>query len=113
MAVQRTRRGIPSWSTIQTARSRAEGMYEDNLSLELSIPDESINFDLVYSLHSFAAMVEGRANVVKGDSLILMDDGNNYWWLVKEAGSRDISRRKILKRRLSDLRGLINMGMWM
>jgi hypothetical protein len=42
-----------------------EGTYEGNLSSELSIPDESINFDLAYSLHSFAATVDGQANVVK------------------------------------------------
>lgn len=43
------------------------------------------DFDLVYSLHSFAATVEGQASVVKGDSLVLMDDSNSYqWWLVQE-----------------------------
>ncbi|KIL57768.1 hypothetical protein M378DRAFT_200701 [Amanita muscaria Koide BX008] len=65
-------------------------MYEDDLSSELSIPDESINFDLVYSLHSFAATVEGQANVVKGDSLILMDDSNSYWWLVKVLKTQEV-----------------------
>ncbi|KAE9390429.1 hypothetical protein BT96DRAFT_925871 [Gymnopus androsaceus JB14] len=53
----------------------------DDGSSSLSIPNESIDFDLVYSLHSFAATVEGQANVVKGDSLFLMDDSNSYWWL--------------------------------
>ncbi|KAF8629760.1 hypothetical protein AX15_003283 [Amanita polypyramis BW_CC] len=68
-----------------------EGMFdEDDLSSELSIPDESINFDLVYSLHSFAATVEGQANVVKGDSLILMDDSNSYWWLVKVLKTQEV-----------------------
>ena len=67
-----------------------EGMYEDDLSSELSVPDESINFDLVYSLHSFAATVEGQANVVKGDSLILMDDSNSYWWLVKVLKTQEV-----------------------
>src|SRR6266550_5809209 len=69
---------------------RDEAMYEDDLSSELSIPDESINFDLVYSLHSFAATVEGQANVVKGDSLILMDDSNSYWWLVKVLKTQEV-----------------------
>lgn len=69
---------------------REEAMYEDDLSSELSIPDESINFDLVYSLHSFAATVEGQANVVKGDSLILMDDSNSYWWLVKVLKTQEV-----------------------
>ena len=41
-------------------------MDDDDGSSSLSIPNESIDFDLVYSLHSFAATVEGQANVVKG-----------------------------------------------
>ncbi|KAI9321230.1 hypothetical protein BX666DRAFT_1834955, partial [Dichotomocladium elegans] len=47
-----------------------------------SIPDENINFDLVYALHTFIATVEGQASVMKGDSLTLLDDTNSYWWLV-------------------------------
>jgi hypothetical protein len=43
-----------------------EYMDDDDRSSELSIPNESIDFDLVYSLHSFAATVEGQANVFKG-----------------------------------------------
>src|SRR5882762_8920048 len=39
---------------------------DDDGSSSLSIPNESIDFVLVYSLHSFAATVEGQANVVKG-----------------------------------------------
>lgn len=50
----------------------------DNKSSSLSIPNESIDFDFVYSLHSFAASIEGQANTVKGDSLFLMDDRNSY-----------------------------------
>ncbi|KAG8999070.1 hypothetical protein FRB93_013340 [Tulasnella sp. JGI-2019a] len=61
----------------------AEEDEEDDGSSSLSIPNESIDFDLVYSLHTFVATVEGQANVVKGDSLFLMDDSNSYWWLVR------------------------------
>ncbi|THH15518.1 hypothetical protein EW146_g4969 [Bondarzewia mesenterica] len=63
---------------------------EDDHSSSLSIPNESINFDLVYSLHSFAATVEGQASVVKGDSLTLMDDSNSYWWLVRVLNTQEI-----------------------
>ncbi|KAF8189058.1 hypothetical protein BJ912DRAFT_1106242, partial [Pholiota molesta] len=52
----------------------------------LSIPD----FDMVYALHSFAATVEGKANVVKGDSLYLMDDSNSYWWLVRVLKTQEV-----------------------
>lgn len=59
-------------------------------SSSLSIPNESIDFDLVYALHSFAATVEGQANVVKGDSLFLMDDSNSYWWLVRVLNTQEV-----------------------
>ncbi|EIW81859.1 hypothetical protein CONPUDRAFT_164601 [Coniophora puteana RWD-64-598 SS2] len=63
---------------------------DDDGSSSLSIPNESIDFDLVYSLHSFAATVEGQASVVKGDSLFLMDDSNSYWWLVRVLKTQDV-----------------------
>ena len=63
---------------------------EDDGSSSLSIPNESIDFDLVYSLHSFAATVEGQANVVRGDSLFLMDDSNSYWWLVRVLKTQEV-----------------------
>lgn len=68
----------------------ADYMDEDDGSSELSIPNESIDFDLVYALHSFAATVEGQANVVKGDSLFLMDDSNSYWWLVRVLKTQEV-----------------------
>jgi len=37
----------------------------------------------MYALHSFAATVEGQANAIKGDMLVLLDDSNSYWWLVR------------------------------
>lgn len=63
---------------------------DDDCSSSLSIPNESIDFDLVYALHSFAATVEGQANVVKGDSLFLMDDSNSYWWLVRVLKTQEV-----------------------
>ncbi|KAI7872666.1 hypothetical protein BDF14DRAFT_1872902 [Spinellus fusiger] len=56
----------------------------------LSIPDEDINFDLVYALHNFVATVEGQVSVVKGDALILVDDSNAYWWLIKVLKSSQV-----------------------
>ncbi|RUO95797.1 hypothetical protein BC936DRAFT_143207, partial [Jimgerdemannia flammicorona] len=56
---------------------------DDGMSSSPSIPDENIDFDLVYALHTFVATVEGQASVVKGDALTLLDDSNSYWWLVK------------------------------
>ncbi|KAL0074673.1 hypothetical protein J3Q64DRAFT_1648978 [Phycomyces blakesleeanus] len=55
-----------------------------------SIPDENIDFNLVYVLRTFIATVEGQASVVKGDSLTLMDDSNSYWWLVKALQTSEV-----------------------
>ncbi|TGJ76424.1 hypothetical protein E0Z10_g10880, partial [Xylaria hypoxylon] len=37
----------------------------------------------VYALHTFVATVEGQANATKGDTMVLLDDSNSYWWLVR------------------------------
>lgn len=44
---------------------------------------EDINFQFVYALHGFPATVDGQANASKGDTMILLDDRNSYWWLVR------------------------------
>lgn len=44
---------------------------------------EDINFDFVYALHGFPATVDGQANASKGDTMVLLDDRNSYWWLVR------------------------------
>lgn len=44
---------------------------------------EDIDFDFVYALHTFVATVEGQANAQKGDTMVLLDDSNSYWWLVR------------------------------
>jgi hypothetical protein len=59
------------------------GSFSDSLSSSPSIPDEDIDFSLVYALHTFLATVDGQASVVKGDKLLLLDDSNSYWWLVR------------------------------
>ncbi|OBZ66553.1 hypothetical protein A0H81_13412 [Grifola frondosa] len=54
----------------------ADYMEDDDGSSSLSIPNESIDFDM--------------ANVVKGDSLFLMDDSNSYWWLVRVLKTEEV-----------------------
>lgn len=44
---------------------------------------EDIDFEFVYALHTFVATVEGQANAAKGDTMVLLDDSNSYWWLVR------------------------------
>ncbi|CAG8617969.1 6460_t:CDS:2 [Cetraspora pellucida] len=62
----------------------------DVSSLLSPITDEDIEPGLVYALRTFTETVEGRAKVEKGDSLILLDDSNNYWWLVKILKNGDV-----------------------
>ncbi|KAL9043393.1 MAG: hypothetical protein Q9214_003420 [Letrouitia sp. 1 TL-2023] len=44
---------------------------------------EDIDFEFVYALHTFVATVEGQANATKGETMVLLDDSNSYWWLVR------------------------------
>ncbi|KAI0118888.1 hypothetical protein GGR51DRAFT_554577 [Nemania sp. FL0031] len=44
---------------------------------------EDIDFEFVYALHTFVATIEGQANATKGDTMVLLDDSNSYWWLVR------------------------------
>ncbi|KAI9890514.1 MAG: hypothetical protein M1814_003853 [Vezdaea aestivalis] len=44
---------------------------------------EDIDFEFVYALRTFVATVEGQANATKGDTMVLLDDSNSYWWLVR------------------------------
>lgn len=44
---------------------------------------EDIDFEFVYALHTFVATVDGQANATKGDTMVLLDDSNSYWWLVR------------------------------
>ncbi|OJD21076.1 hypothetical protein ACJ73_07587 [Blastomyces percursus] len=55
----------------------------DKISSSPSIDDEDIDFEFVYALHTFVATVEGQANATKGDTMVLLDDSNSYWWLVR------------------------------
>ncbi|WVQ79371.1 hypothetical protein IAT38_001468 [Cryptococcus sp. DSM 104549] len=64
--------------------------YSDEESDSDSMPDDSIDFSLTYALHTFLATVEGQASVVKGDSLVLLDDANSYWWLVRVLKTEDV-----------------------
>ncbi|KAI5285762.1 hypothetical protein KEM52_002300 [Ascosphaera acerosa] len=47
------------------------------------LPAEDIDFEFVYALHTFIATVDGQANAAKGDTMVLLDDSNSYWWLVR------------------------------
>lgn len=69
-----------------------EGEIEDgsDFTSSPSIPDENINFDLVYTLHTFEATVDGQASVKKGDALTLLDDSNSYWWLIRDLKTSEV-----------------------
>ena len=53
---------------------------------------EEIDFDFVYALHTFVATVEGQANATKGDNMVLLDDSNSYWWLVRVVKDSSIGK---------------------
>lgn len=53
------------------------------LSSSPSISEEEIDFKYVYALRTFVATEEGQANALKGDEMILLNDTNSYWWLVR------------------------------
>lgn len=63
---------------------------------------EDIDFELVYALHTFIATVEGQANATKGDAMVLLDDSNSYWWLVRVV--KDSSIGEVASRLTCDLR---------
>jgi len=61
---------------------------------------EDIDFEFVYALHTFVATVEGQANAAKGDTMVLLDDTNSYWWLVKLVKDSSIGQSKTLSKTL-------------
>ena len=59
---------------------------------------EDIDFEFVYALHTFVATVEGQANATKGDTMVLLDDSNSYWWLVRVVKDSSIGKSADPKR---------------
>ena len=57
---------------------------------------EDIDFEFVYALHTFVATVEGQANATKGDTMVLLDDTNSYWWLVRVVKDTSIGKAHLL-----------------
>ena len=43
------------------------------------------------------ATVEGQANATKGDTMVLLDDSNSYWWLVRVVKDGSIGMDKIAR----------------
>lgn len=62
---------------------------------------EDIDFDFVYALHTFFATVEGQANATKGDTMVLLDDSNSYWWLVRVVKDGSIGKHFFVERHFS------------
>ncbi|KAF9582494.1 hypothetical protein BGW38_000140 [Lunasporangiospora selenospora] len=56
---------------------------DDDGSETFSLTEDDIDFNLVYAFHTFVATQEGQASVVRNDSLVLLEDTNVYWWLVR------------------------------
>ena len=62
---------------------------------------EDIDFEFVYALHTFVATVEGQANATKGDTMVLLDDSNSYWWLVRVVKDTSIGTFRVTRRRIT------------
>ena len=81
-------------STIEDESDQGEHNYDDidndDSSSSLSTTDGTIDLGLVYSLHDFTATAEGQISVVKDDHLVLMDNSNDYWWLVRVLKTQEI-----------------------
>jgi hypothetical protein len=109
-----------SWTTDSDADSWDEDQDQDNddASNDVSFSDdprfidsgwggeclqetEDIDFEFVYALHTFVATVEGQANATKGDTMVLLDDSNSYWWLVRVVKDSSIGKRSSRSPRLS------------
>ncbi|KAI8097325.1 uncharacterized protein BX664DRAFT_257877, partial [Halteromyces radiatus] len=74
-------------------RSNYDESNDDTVSCASStsnLIDDNIDYNVVYALHIFIATVEGQVSVMRGDKLILLDDNNSYWWLVKIVKTSDI-----------------------
>lgn len=67
---------------------------------------EDIDFEFVYALHTFVATVEGQANATKGDTMVLLDDSNSYWWLVRIVKDSSIGNQPCV----FDLNVLMTLG---
>ena len=65
-------------------------MIDSGWSGECLRETEDIDFEFVYALPTFVATVEGQANATKGDTMVLLDDSNSYWWLVRVAKDNSI-----------------------
>jgi len=70
---------------------------QDALFLIDQYTPDDINFDFVYALHTFIATVEGQANATKGDTMVLLDDSNSYWWLVRILKDSSIGTHQVKK----------------
>lgn len=62
---------------------------------------EDIDFEFVYALHTFVATVEGQANATKGDTMVLLDDSNSYWWLVRVVKDASIGEFELLPHQIA------------
>jgi len=77
-------------------REEEEQYDEDDLDIEspildLDIEPEDIDFTKVFAYHSFVSSQNGQVCVIKDEELELIDDSNDYWWLVKCVRSQEVS----------------------
>ncbi|PVU93210.1 hypothetical protein BB561_003405 [Smittium simulii] len=62
----------------------------DDVSQENAILEEEIDYDAIYALYDFVAMVQGQVSAKQGEKLSLLDDSNTYWWLTQVHSTNQI-----------------------
>ncbi|KAJ1911839.1 protein phosphatase regulator [Mycoemilia scoparia] len=67
-----------------------DGEVPNDVESITSLVDEDVDFDFVYALFEFPAMVEGQVTVHQGEKMVLLDDSNAYWWLVQLVSNDEI-----------------------
>ncbi|ORZ40666.1 hypothetical protein BCR44DRAFT_1098065 [Catenaria anguillulae PL171] len=81
----------PASSSGTTSPTSATSPTSGNGPMTPTTPlSDEVDFSLVYALHTFVATMEGQVAVVRNEPLILLDDSNSYWWLVKPLRSNTI-----------------------
>ena len=85
----------PQLQPAEIAAEEDDSPTDMNMDMGMSPEDEIdinevINMEWVYAMHTFVASLEGQVCVYHGDSCVLLDDTNSYWWLVKSVKTNEI-----------------------
>lgn len=52
--------------------------------------DEEETEIILYAISAFVASLEGQVCALTGDALVLLDDANSFWWLVRSVKTGEL-----------------------